>query len=304
MRNIPPEERKNEDENQKFELKATFLDEIPEQDAFHQMISEGNIAVFYSKQPENCPEEEGVPSNAELDKMNEELARRFFPLFTHVRQSLLSSDWSQPMDVVIMNEEKFWYFACAYPSVVLNIDWNLASQIIQDLAQDAIAYVQQMDIPNVSEEDKAKLSQIDLQSFLQVETEGISKTTTGLTCYKVKISATPPEESPVVIHTLCAQESGTFYAVVYAGDGDSEEQYETMQQRLEQKINASKQAAAEKLKPPTTVVRSNLEGVKFCINYEQTEHRTCITAYLAQDSCDNIINLGQAFGITPANLFP
>jgi len=106
------EERKNEQGKYYFNVAMATHTNLPERDGFH-LIREGNLAVFYPKQSEDRPEEDGVLSNAEMDKMNDNLARSFFPFFTNVHQSLLSLDWSQSIDFAVTMEDRVLYVAFA-----------------------------------------------------------------------------------------------------------------------------------------------------------------------------------------------
>ena len=282
---IPLEERQGAMKRE-FKLSAAVCEKKPEEEGDTHLINDDNFFVFYPKQSENRPEEDGIPSNAELDKMNEELARNFIPVLANVRQALLASDWSQPFDFAVLGEDEFYYLALAYPSVATNIDGNLTVQFIQAVTN----YFQQTGHP-------------DDDCTFRMETKGTSKTTTGLVCHRRRISFSEYEVLVIFIH-----ESGIFYAVAlplenFSGDV-FEEQYETMQQRLEQKITASQLAVAEKMKPPITICRFNRDGVRWRVNYETTERGYRYTAYAAPNSLRSVLTFVENFGIVPTELIP
>jgi len=209
----------------------------------------------------------------------------------------LASDWSQPLDLAVLYEDAILYFACVYPSAITTIDWAFAVPIIQTVVEHA-RQLQPPDSPDLIPDDW--MSKLDFR----MEVKNVSEIAGGLTLYRIKLSLSDEEKGFSFVY---AQDSGIIYAAIPFqddSDGISEELYETMQQRLEEKIDISKQAAAEKMKPPTTLFRSNFDGNNMSVNYETTEHGSRIIAYIAQDSLDKAFALAKTFGIVPTGLVP
>ena len=283
---ILPEERDQIPQEVRDELEHTYTSsawfqyggkELEEQDGYH-LIKDGNIFVHYPKQQEDRPDEEDVLSNAELDKKNEEMARHFFPFLTNVRQSLLSLDWSQPIDLALSNEGNVYYLACAYPPAETPIDWSLAVQLLFTTI-DGMNQIKPF---------------MPLDSLFRMEAQNTPKTVAGLTCHRTKVLFFGEKGAVVYVH-----EPGIFYAAAYWGGSEevADEQYETMQRHLEEKIIASRQGVAEKMKPPTTVLSSTADGMKFRLDYETQERGYRFTAYIVPDSFYNVVGLAQMCGI-------
>ena len=286
----PPEARQDEKNLYALNFGANVSSKLEEKDDYH-MINDGNLFLFYPKQSEDRPEEDGVLSNEELDKMNEELVRGFFPFINNVRESLLSLDWSQPIDLAMSYENDVAYLAFVCPHAETYIDWNLAIQLAQDTL-DRMHQIKPFDLPP------------DLPSLLSlVKIQETVETIAGLPCYRVNISHEGEGVLAVYVH-----EPGIFYAAALPLIEDSneiaEEQYEAMQRRLEEKIEASRSAVAEKMQPPLTVLRSNEDGSKFRVDYEAIERGHRVTAYIAQESFGNVLALAQAWNINPFELLP
>ena len=279
----PPEARNNEEVTFSFQASFALAGIEIEGEGYHMLTKESNIAVFYPKQRENRPAEEGIPCNAEMDRINVELAYNSFSFLKNIRESILSLDWSQPIDAAGSYEDDVAYLAFAYSSAETYPDWNLATQ----LAQSIFDYMQQV-----------KPADLPPGWHVLTETREIPITIAGLTGSRMNYWLIDMGLAIVYVH-----EPGFFYvAVRYLedySDEDTEEQYEAMQRRLEEKIEASRQAVAEKMPPPLTVLRSNRDGTKLRVNYEAIERGHRVTAYIAQDSFGNVLALAQMFGLNP-----
>jgi len=245
---IPPEERNDNLYNFIF---STVDGELEEKDGYNQ-IKDGNLTVFYLKQPEDRPAEDGVFSNEELDKMSKELAHGALPFLANVRESLLSLDWSQPIDLAVSDEDNIWYLALAHPPAETHIDWNLAAELVHTITDNIRKTMQPVDPQDYSP--------------YQIELHEVLGTLSGLTSYRVSFSANKQEVS-----ILYAYEPGIIYAAIPRDVREfTEEHYAAIQQRLEQKIEASRKSIAVKMLPPTTVLRSNIDGTRVRADFETT----------------------------------
>jgi len=119
---IPQEERGEEGHKREFGAGFFYFSysNIEEkksslQDDWH-IISDENFSICYPKQAEDRPEEDDLPSNAELDKINEKFARMILSYVIGIRQSLVSKDWTQPLDVAVLFENDVLFFACSSPT--------------------------------------------------------------------------------------------------------------------------------------------------------------------------------------------
>jgi len=286
---IPPVERDEEQKKHFFNFSMRVRSKFEERDDYH-LIRDGNTGVFYPKQSEDRPEEEGVLSNAEWDKMNEELAHSFLPFLTNVRESFLSLEPSFLTDFAVTMEDSVLYLASTYSSAQTQIDWNLAKQLMQGLKEHVLISMS----PDNSLHDQ-------LDTLFQVKIQEAPETIAGLPGYWVN-SWLGPERAVVY-----AQEPGIIYAAVLLITDDNEvteEQFAMMQRRLEQKIEDSRLAVAEKMPPPMTVLRSNHEGTRFRADLETTARGYRISVHVAQESFNNVLALGQKFGVGPSLLLP
>jgi len=286
---IPPNERK--DDNTFSSMLSVLVEsELTEEDDYH-LIRDGNVGVFYWKQPENRPEEEGIPSKEEFDRINKELAHGALTFFSNVHQSLLSLNWSQPIDVAFSLEDQVLYLACIYPSTETPIDWLLGIQF----AQNWFDHIEQL---KPSDDPPPDL----LSLFAPRE---LPEAIAGLPGFRMDATLEDWHHRIVFI-----REPGIFYAAFfYPDEGEItdemiEEQYEMVQRRLEEKIEASRQSVAEKMPPPLTVLHSNKDGTKLRINYEAIEQGHRVTAYIAPDSFGNVLALAGTFGFNPLQILP
>jgi hypothetical protein len=280
---IPLDEREGKDATYDFNIAWCWNTEEFEKRDDHHLIRDGNLFVYYPKQVENRPKEDGVHDNAELDKLNEKLIRSVVPLLTKARQSVLSLDWSQPIDIAMSGDASIAYFACAYPPAKSPIDLNLATLLWQAIS-----------------EHNHQIKPDPSFDSIRVETQQLREPIAGLTGYRVNVLR---EGEEAVLTIIYVHGQGIFYAAWLAAKADSEgitgEQYEAVRAALEQKISASKQAVAEKMKPPTTVFRSKQEDTRCSLDYETTERGHRFTFHVAENSFENVLALAQQFGFDP-----
>jgi hypothetical protein len=254
---IPPEERGEDGHKSAFgtAIARTHNTDIEElksslQDDWH-IISDENFVLCYPKQSEDRPEEDDLPSNAELDKFNEELARTILSYATGVRQLLVSKDWTQPLDIAISFEKNCVFLACSSPT--------------------GKPFAQTQNQPGTVTWHRTKFS---LDEFIPTLPENWSTNTTAVVGY----------------------DSDKFYAAFTLElDESSEEQYEAMQQYLEQKINDTKQADAKKTAVPKTIFHSKVEGVQCRLDYENIERGFRFTGYVEPASFGNVMALARQF---------
>ena len=284
---VNPQEGREDKKKYTFVFSTTIVSELGEEDDYH-MIRDGKLAVLYPKQTENRPEEDGVLSNAELDKINEELARNVLVLLGNVQQLILSLDLSLPVDLALSSEDNVLYLASAYPSAETHIDWNLVAQLLRTISDN----IRPMLPPDELLPD----------SFFRMGSQNMPRTVAELIYNRLDVSIFGQTGVIIYVH-----EPGLFYAaLLLPNDANevTEEQCEAIQRRLRGKIEASQQAVADKMPPPTTVFRSNDKGTQLRVDYEFTECGTRITAYATQESFWNVLALVQMFGLNPLQILP
>jgi len=297
IRVTPPEERKG-DRKYHFSasamvaspswLSTTIASHCSEEDGYH-LTRDGNLIVFYPKQPEDRPAEDGVLSNEELDEMNEEIAHSTLALLANVRDSLLSMDWSHPLDFAVSGEDEIGYWALAYPPAESYIDWSLAVQLIHTVAD--------------SMQQARPDNPLDLDALFEFEIQEIPGTIAGLPGYRLRLRLSDEQRLAIVF----THEPGIIYAAVLSltdGDVVTEEQFAAIQRRLEQKIEASRKSVAKGIAPPTTVLRANIDDTRFRADFETTVRGYRFTVYIAQESFGNVLALSQQFGVNPLQWFP
>ena len=175
----------------------------------------------------------------------------------------------------------------AYPSITVAVDWNLATQVVQNILRQA---------------NEIKPT-ANLDSF-QVERQQLPEPIAGLTGYRVNVSF----DSTDCLTIICVHEPGIIYAAWLSmkegSEGIPDDQYEAMRAALEQKISASHQGGAEKMKPPTTVIRSHYEGTQCRLDYEPIGHGHRFTLHVAENSFGNVFALAQQLGFDPRQILP
>ncbi|MCL2710263.1 MAG: hypothetical protein FWE95_05230 [Planctomycetaceae bacterium] len=277
MKVTPPEEREN-DRRYVFSASTIVTTRWSEESGYN-LIRNGNLGVRYPKQPEDRLAEEGVLSNEELDKMNEEIAHSTLALLVNVRDSLLSMDWSQPLDVAILSEDEVGYLALAYPPAEMQIDWSLAVQLMLTVADSMRQTAPEDTLYDV------------LDTLFQMVPQEMSGTVAGLTCYRLNLLH--ENEGYSIVFAL---EPGIIYAAV-SGNEVSEEQHAAIQRQLERKIEASRQSVVEGMSPPTTVFRANLDDTKLRADFETTSRGYRVSVYVTPESFGTVLALGQQFGM-------
>jgi len=297
IRVTPPKERKDD---KKYNISASATVVLPswfstsiashcsEEDGYH-LTRDGNLVMFYPKQPEDRPAEDGVLSNEELDKMNEEMARSILAFLVNVRDSLLSMDWSHPLDFAVTSEDEVGYLALAYPPAETYIDWSLAVQLIHTVAD--------------SMQQARPDNPLDLDALFEFEIQEIPGTIAGLPGYRLRLRLSDEQRLAIVF----THEPGIIYAAVLSltdGDVVTEEQFAAIQRRLEQKIEASRKSVAKGIAPPTTVLRANIDDTRFRADFETTVRGYRFTVYIAQESFGNVLALSQQFGVNPLQWLP
>ena len=290
---VKPLEEREDDRVYSWQAQPFFTTELKEKDGYH-MKRDGNFIVYYPKQLEDHPAEEGILCNAELDKRNVEIARSFFPFLSNVRESLLSIDWSQPIDLVLSIEDSVLYLAFAYPSVGTPIDWNLAIQLVQDVF-DQLYQIR-------PSEDLDMYLDMYLDTLFQTITQEASGTIAGLMCYRLVLTWDEYRYGIVYAH-----EPGIIYVAIpyqQAGNVATEELFAAVQQRLEEMIEASRRGVAEGMAPPTTVLRVNSDNYRLRADFETTERGHRFTVHIAQESFGNVLALSQQFGVNPLQWLP
>jgi hypothetical protein len=256
---IPQEERGEEGHKREFGAGFFYFSyrNIEEkksslQDDWH-IISDENFSICYPKQAEDRPEEDDLPSNAELDKINEKFARMILSYVIGIRQSLVSKDWTQPLDVAVLFENDVLFFACSSPT---------GNSFAKEQSQSETVTWHQM--------------QFALSEFVPV------------------LFLVHPEEFH--IDAVFGYESDKIYAAFsWASDDVTEEQYEILQQQLEQKISASKQAVAEKMVVPKTVSHCRSEGYQYRLDFENIERGHRFTCCIEEDSFWNVVAFAKRF---------
>ncbi|MDR0326961.1 MAG: hypothetical protein LBI05_01555 [Planctomycetaceae bacterium] len=269
---IPPEER-TEDEH-KFETNFNFAFFFDEQEEIpgYTMIAEEGIALHYLEQPANRPEEEGVPSSAELEKADETLVRSLLPFITNVRQSFLSADWSKPTDLAISYENECLFAACSCRPGTTVINWNLAKQFWQIFND----YFLQLK-PDMEPNDMCMWG----------ITLGESKEEAGISWHRILMGN---KESGMIF--VYGYESETFYAALgFLAEAKQEvdEQYDMLQRQLVQKVNDSRQGIADKKKAPTTVFHSHFDGYEVRWDYEPAGRAHKHNIEVKNDSVANVV---------------
>ena len=279
----PPEERPNEKQKSNLIISLmltsdTLFSDIEERDDWHMIKGDNNIYVFYPKQPENRPEEEDVLSNEVLDKLNEEFVRSLLKIGSTIRQPLSSEDWKQPTDFASLMDDEALYVGFSYPSDKMAIDWNFFAEL-GNLWND---YIRQVD-------SKWAAELMELIMGSEVKAVGEPVTTAGVTYHWILLDCIP------LIVGFTPEQIYAAVGFVIDADKVSEElvteQFNTLHERLVQKINDSKQAVAEKMKPPMTVFHSKMEEHTFRLDYESSGHGYRYTAYIEEDS------IGSAFAL-------
>ena len=257
---------------------------LQEEEGFH-LIREGNLGVFYPKRHENRPAEEGVLSNEELDEINEESARSILALLSDVRESVLSLDWEQPMDVALSLENEVMYLAISFPPGIVENDWHLFEEQFKKNWYDHFQAVRP------TEWDTA--GDIFDGFFPIIQEQGEQATVSNLPYHWIKFSLLGNDLVAVYGH-----ESEKIYVAVPWGNSDeiSEGQIEAMWQHLVQKVDDSKQAVAEKIEPPKTVFRSEMEGYTFRLDYDPSDNGFRCTAYIEQNSLGTALALIANYG--------
>jgi len=282
----PPEERED-GKKHTFIFSATIVSELTEEEGYH-MVRDGKLAVFYPKQLANCPDEDGVPCNEELNNINEELARSVLVLLGNVLQSLLPLDWSLPVDLALSSESNVLYLASTCPTTETRFDWNLAVQLIQSLSDNIR--------PMLSPDEPQTVS------LFRMGSQNVSITVAGLIGYRLNVSMFGQPGVIIYVH-----EPGFFYAALLSLNGANEvsdEQCEAVQRRLGEKIVASRQAVVDKMPLPTTVLRSSDAKTKLRVDYEPTERGIRITVHTTQESFWNVLALVQMLGLNPLQILP
>ena len=279
-----PEERED-GKTYETQCDISVSSRLKEEEGFH-LIREGNIGAFYPKQQENRPAEEGVLSNEELDKINEELARSLLALLSDVQESVLSLDWEQPMDVALSLENEVWYLAIFLPPGMVEKDWHLFEKRFKKIMDDHMQAVR----PTEGLTGDTMFGDI----FPTMQEQGELAIASNLPYHWVKFSLL--RNNLVAVY---GQESGKLYAAISSlGDSDevSGERFDMMQQRLVQKVNDSQQAVAEKMEVPTTVFRSEVEGYAFRLDYEPSDNGFRYTAHVEQNSLGTALALIANYG--------
>ena len=241
------------------------------------VIKEDGVGVFYPKQWEDRPDEEGVLSNEVLDTANEKFARSLHPFLVNVRQVLLSKDWSQPPDLAISYDGNYVYLACVNPAGTIEIDMTLAIQLKETVND----YFQSLKFSEGS-------------SIINV---GMPETVEGVLWFPIELRY--DRECSIAVF---GYEPERIYAAYQPfedldeiSEEDLEECYKTLRQQLIQKVRDSKQAAIEKQKPPQTVFHSHWDDYQYRLDYEPFEDGSRFTGYIGRDnSFWNLIGLVKA----------
>ena len=267
------------------EFSPTVSKQILEEDDYH-LIREGNRCLFYPKLHEDRPAEEGLLSNEELDKINEDLARSLAAFLTDVRQSVLSWDWEQPIDVALSLENEVLYLASSYPLGIMEYDWHLFEQQLKKIWHDHFQAVEP------TEWDTAGDMFDGL--FPIIQDQGEQTTVLDLPYHWIKFSLLGNDLVAVYGH-----ESEKLYAAISSlGDlGEvSEERFDMMQQRLVQMVNDSQQAVAEKMEVPIMVFHSEMEEHTFRLDRESLGYGVRYTAHIENDSLETALALIANYG--------
>ena len=285
FRIIPPEQRKN-DRKRSFYIGLVNVlgrsNEVPGRSGYH-LISDGNTHVFYPRQPENRPEEDGLLSNEEMDDVNKKLARGLFTIVNEFR----ALDWSQPVDIAFSIEDGIGYLACSHPSDIAKFDWVFIENFMQ-VANDSVQAVN----PEFSLEN--------MFGALRMEIIGEPEMIAEVVYRRITFLFTDAEGGEHRILTIVGHEPERVYAaIILPSEETSEErlseQREVMPQRFAQMIIDSKQGIAEKMKPPITILHSRVEGINFRVNYETIGTGFRFTARVANDSFGNVLALARNF---------
>jgi len=285
---VPLEEREEGKEGINFTLGiAVQSDEVAEGDGYH-LISDGSMHVLYPRQPENRPEEDDRISNAELDEINEKLARGLFVIWNEIQ----ALDWSQPVDIAFSFEDGVGYLACSHPSDMAEFDLSVLTQFDQ-VALDSLRAIASNDAELLALENFS----LEYVFGSRVEKLGEPEMIAGVMCRQITFLFTRSEGSEHRIFAIVGHEPERVYAaIIFITDEIAEEQKETMKRQLAQKINDSKQGIAEKLKPPVAFLNSRVEGTNFRVNYETIGTGFRFTVHVANDSFGNVLGLAKNFG--------
>jgi len=280
----PPEERPNE--KQKSNLIISFMlasdtlsSDSEERDDWHMIKGDNNIYVFYPKQPENRPEEEDVLSNEVLDKLNEKFVRSLLKIGSNIRQPLSSEDWKQPTDFACLMDYEALYVGFSYPSDKMAIDWDF----LAELGNFWNDYIRQVD---------SEWAELIMGS--EVKTVGEPVTTAGVTYHWILLDCIPlivgyaPEHIYAAVGLLIDTDKVSEELVT--------EQFNTLHERLVQKVNDSRQAVAEKMEVPTTVFHSKMEEHTFRLDRESLGYGVRYTAHIENDSIFTALALIANYG--------
>ena len=279
---IPPAERTNDERKHQF-FASLFVqrNRMGDRDGLH-LINDGNIYIYYPKQLENRPEEEGVLSESELENINVKMANTLLNFGSIIRQSLLSQDWTQPIDIALSFEDEAIYLACTYPHSEFKIDWVHVVQFSASLSD----YFRQMD---------TELSDME---ELRMEIIGEPKVDGEITWHLMLL------HWDVTISLIVGYAPDRVYVAILLDEVSEEwidEQFDTVQQRLVQKVSVSKQGIADKIKPPRTLFHVNYEGSTMRLDYESDEHGFRFSFHVSEDSLETALALLASYG---SNLMP
>jgi hypothetical protein len=282
---IPQEEREESGKkftfqsNVQYGSKRTISKLIETWEKENWQVLSGNaddyVTMFYPKQPADRPEEEGVPSNAEMDNINEKFARSILQEVNKIGAFLSLQDWSQPLDFACAYDDGTVFLAASCPFVeqignLNSAEWiNNLSQIIYET------------IPATQPDSK-----VTQQDIMTAAMQGETKNTSEMTLYRMDFSWSGDKYAVVY-----GFDTKTFYLTIdeQAASDKQEEQYAELCRKLEEKIAVSHKLLAEKMGLPKTIFSCNSDGYKSRMVHESDAAGERYNLSVERESFGNVV---------------
>ncbi|MDR1959740.1 MAG: hypothetical protein LBQ54_11980 [Planctomycetaceae bacterium] len=125
---IPTEER--EEDDRIYTMRIGFLFSKTPSQEYNPIVEEGIFVLNTVYQPENLPEEKGVPDAETMDEINHDFVESFHPLIQNIVSQSAEMEQDAPLDFAVKQQGDIFLAACALPPGGKPIDWKLAENII------------------------------------------------------------------------------------------------------------------------------------------------------------------------------